>query len=653
MAIDFQKAFDSVSCAYLDKVMTVFNFGETVLKWIKIFYKNMQSCVMNNGYSTGYFDIGRGVRQGDPLSPYLFILALELIAIKIRTTNTITGITIKTENKLSIYADDLTATLRDIDSVKIVFDMLEQFANVSGLHVNQTKTQAMWIGSEANRADRPLDLAWSAELKITGIFFTYDQDRELELNLDKRMKKIKGVISSWKQRNLSLVGRTQILKTFVISQLLFVTNVIRVPENIIKQVDAIMYNFIWGGPDKIKRCVMIKPLEEGGMKVPDIKSKIATQRVGWIRRLLSGESHPWKEFPNLLLEQMGGAHILNSEIDMQYMKPKLPNFYYEILDAWTKLKLNMVPPKPAGEQCLWSNRNVKIGGKVIFFKEFAENGINYVHELYNRVTARLMTWTEMKTKTGLTERSVLQWYGLLSSMPKKWKRLSVAELDDVTQGFYMVEHNIKRMIHQVTSKQIYANFIGNIKVTMTNQVYFNQKYGVQNEWEEVYNRIYDTTIESKLRSFQFKIVHNILFTNSRLYNAGLVNSELCSFCKEQRETVYHLFHGCPVVTTVWQYVIQNIFRQFGMNHITIEEKLFGVNARNAREAEYENFVNHIILLTKWHIHKSRIINIMPNINDFKSLICSTRLIEKNIALKRNKVTKHNAKWIFMRGINID
>ena len=255
--------------------------------------------------------------------------------------------------------------------------MLEQFAKVSGLHVNQTKTQAMWIGSEANRADRPLDLAWSAELKITGIFFTYDQDRELELNLDKRMKKIKGVISSWKQRNLSLVGRTQILKTFVISQLLFVTNVIRVPENIIKQVDAIMYNFIWGGPDKIKRCVMIKPLEEGGMKVPDIKSKIATQRVGWIRRLLSGESHPWKEFPNLLLEQMGGAHILNSEIDMQYMKPKLPNFYYEILDAWTKLKLNMVPPKPAGEQCLWSNRNVKIGGKVIFFKEFAENGINY------------------------------------------------------------------------------------------------------------------------------------------------------------------------------------------------------------------------------------------------------------------------------------
>ena len=135
------------------------------------------------------------------------------------------------------------------------------------------------------------------------------------------------------------------------------------------------------------------------------------------------------------------------------------------------------------------------------------------------MTARLMTWTEMKTKTGLTERSVLQWYGLLSSMPKKWKRLSVAELDDVTQGFYMVEHNIKRMIHQVTSKQIYANFIGNIKVTMTNQVYFNQKYGVQNEWEEVYNRIYDTTIESKLRSFQFKIVHNILFTNSRLYNA--------------------------------------------------------------------------------------------------------------------------------------
>ena len=107
MLIDFEKAFDTVKWKFIKQTLTLFNFGSTFKSWVDVLYKNAQAAVMNNGHLTALYPLERGVRQCCPLSAYLFILCVELLAIKIRSSENIKGIQISNhEIKISQLADD-------------------------------------------------------------------------------------------------------------------------------------------------------------------------------------------------------------------------------------------------------------------------------------------------------------------------------------------------------------------------------------------------------------------------------------------------------------------------------------------------------------------------------------------------------------------
>ena len=111
-------------------------------------YNNITSCVLNNGFATRHFNLSRGVRQGCPLSGIVFVVGVEILSNAIKRSREIEGIQIDPNNSIKItqYADDTTIFVKDIRSVHRLFDLLQQFENCSGLRINQSKSEILWLG---------------------------------------------------------------------------------------------------------------------------------------------------------------------------------------------------------------------------------------------------------------------------------------------------------------------------------------------------------------------------------------------------------------------------------------------------------------------------------------------------------------------------
>ena len=240
--------FPGFECIWLIlKVLKAFGFGENFCTWINILYQDISSCVMNGGHSTGYFYIGRGVRQGDPLSPYLFVLAIELLAVCIRNDSNVRGIKLgKNEIKQVLYADDITLFLQDRESVKRVQKIFEDFEKISGLKVNKEKTHFVWLGKETEIPGTTSFGNLVMEVKILGVHFTRNLKRKDDLNYKEILSRIKRLLGWWKQRDISILGKVQLLKTYVLSKFNYVSSLLTVPKSILDEVELVSFDFILG-----------------------------------------------------------------------------------------------------------------------------------------------------------------------------------------------------------------------------------------------------------------------------------------------------------------------------------------------------------------------------------------------------------------------
>ena len=174
--------------------------------------------IIVNVFLTERVDLRRGVRQGDSLSPLLYVLCEEALEFQIRDNPDIEGFLLPgakgLQYKVGQYADDTTSFVKDYRSLVHLFKSVHIYGLGSGEKLNLSKTEAMWLGAWRSRTDQPCGLTWVTKMKCLGVFFGENVEQD---NWLPKLKKLESHLNLWKRRSLSLVGKALLVNALGLS----------------------------------------------------------------------------------------------------------------------------------------------------------------------------------------------------------------------------------------------------------------------------------------------------------------------------------------------------------------------------------------------------------------------------------------------------
>ena len=548
--IDFKKAFDSIDWHFLSNTLEAFNFGPQLKRWITTFYNGCSSCVINNGHASDFFSLQRGVRQGCPLSGVLFTLCAEILANAIRNDVNIHGIKIYgKEFKLSQYADDTTAFVSDITSAENLFNLLRAFQESSGLEVNTSKTEGMWIGANKGNKSKPLNITWPSEaIYALGINFSYDENESFQKNFEEKLKSLKNLLNLWKPRNLTLYGRITILKSLGLSKLVYNTSVLKIPASFIASVKQTIRDFVWNGTPKIKHNTMIGPTSKGGLNLPDFKIINNSLKVVWIRRLYeSKEDASWSYIPLVFIRHLGGSFLFKCNYDLKYLNLNVPiDFYKDVLLIWQTVNQHTPRTKEQIlEEIIWNNRFIRIEDRSVYYKEWHKSGVTKVKDILDK--NKFLTPNQFCNKFRLKSSNFLKYLALCSAIPRDW----IQTLKDTHETPAPIPGTVNMIpINKLSCKIATQSLVAKKFQPPTAERRMKEASLDENTIQIIYKIPFKVTKDIRLSVFQYKVIHHILPTNATLFRDKIKEKDHCHLC-EQKQTLNHLFVSCSYVKSFW------------------------------------------------------------------------------------------------------
>ncbi|MCG7878665.1 MAG: reverse transcriptase domain-containing protein [Candidatus Thiodiazotropha endolucinida] len=648
LIIDFEKAFDSISWKFIEKILDFFNFGDSIKQWISTFYNDISASVVQCGFLSEPFTVKRGCRQGDPLSPYIFLLCAEILTRLFKSNRDIKGIKIAdTEYTLSQFADDTTVLLDGSEqSLEETLTVLNRFATASGLKVNASKTRAVWIGSKkfsGETFNHRLKLDWTQnDFDILGIKFSCNLDTILQTNYSVKIKEIKKEINQWSKRILTPLGRITVLKTLLIAKLnhLFIALPNPSDETILK-LNRMFFQFIWQSPtDRIKREVMCQDYDNGGLKMVQLSNYINALKISWIRRLIKTNS----KYKNLFeTANIKVYDLINRGVTfIDEIKRQCTNkFWRDVLDAWKKL-IVLLKPKSASDimgTCIWNNINIKINNSPVFYRRWYDKNIHFIRDLFGE-NGQLMTYEHFLGKYNV-RTNFLEFIGIRSSIENYLRQTQIPVSNESLFNCHW-PFNIKLIMKSLKGSKDMYTLLTNKNIIPTSQLKWERIFNnTQLNWKYIYGAPAKSCHNTKMHWFQFRIIHRIIATNDLLLKMNIRQSNLCTFCNAEPEKIEHLFWQCNVVNRFWDTVEQWIFATANyMVNIDKHRALFGISSMSPAMQP----INYILIATRHYIYTCRVNSSNLSLLLWKNYVKKLFETEKLIAIKNSTYDKLKTHW---------
>ena len=690
LSIDFEKAFDSLSHDFVMQVMEVAGFGSRLKKWVKVLLSDFSSRVNHVGNLLKSIDLGRGARQGDPIASLLFVLCIEILLVAIRSNPRIEpytffkGLSHETiTSKTEAFADDVTLTLPYKEtSLREAITMFNNFSKISGLTLNQGKTQVMVIGKQTDPSVKlapDLGLNWVNEITILGIKL-YPDPEQMISNFDDKVDDIKQLLNRWTFRNLTVFGRIQIVKSLGLSKLTHVVQIVpNPPILIIKDLQRKVNDFIWEGGKQKKHVVNERraqqPLCKGGLAVPNINDFWDGLKCTWLHRLAEApDSAKWKR---LALRDLRGAlrkpHFscanmvdesplaiaeASKQISNRFWSPiweKLPT----LVNAHNKLTWE---PQFLAEKLLWGTSSfLNEAGDPLNTREFRPA----VARLFRTVGDVVLKGEvkEDKVKQLSSEIEIDQFKVLLGAIDcylvkvkKTWLGITQSTHGPHHHGWSRLLTSLKRS-REVYKLIQYDKHNGDTR--NENEIKWLNETTIQtmseSRWEHVYKNLSRLKCNLRIKYEEWRIAWGRQELNrDKIHYPGCsTQSTKCSYCTSSVETEVHLYTSCEALANFWGEARKWTFLNLGVcAPLNLKcNRIFGMEKEKP-----DDLLNVFYRNARYAIYRNRETSHPPNLDLFEDLMLDDlrrKYAGKRIEKYKNDLEEQPAIGWFQRKLDLD
>lgn len=645
LALDAEKAFDRVEWGYLFKALEKYGFGPNFTRCVRSLYSGARASVITNGISSCNFELHRGTRQGCPLSPLLFVLALEPLAIAIRQNADIVGVSIGNEvHKLSLYADDIILFLsQPSKSIGSLLNTIKQFSSFSGYKVNWSKTEAFPLSDLAPMPDvGAFNISTPKHgIKYLGIKFPLEIKNIQNINYANILEEMKMQFDRWKGLNLSLWGKISSIKMMVYPKLFYLFNMlpVQIPNNIYKQIDKLINAFLWSGKKaRFSLATLQTPKRKGGFNLPNL------QLYHWAFTLHKFVSTVRSVYPRpswACIEQhfMSPAYLEDAlHIKQQRADEPHPCLSY-IYTIWKSIhKLTKETMSQSSWIPIWNNPFITINKKPIHWTELHKSGISKVADLYTG--AEFKSFLELNTATSPYCLPWWKYFQLRSAIVNKYK--------DPPRATYWDNCLLEKDQFKINAPEIYKELIdkitSNFKAT---KALWSTDLGcdiTEDEWNQIWIRAHTVSKEVSLKLTQLKTVHRYHWTPSKLHRAGLRPTGLCWRCSAHEGTYLHMIWDCRPIKKFWTEVCRCVSK-ITRTHIEPDPAvcLLGIFSRLANQANNKWLaiaftVAKKLLYCHWKGTSA------PSIQVWFNVLIKIAKLERVIYCNTNSVDKYEKVW---------